>query len=109
MASLAAGAPNAGAVANEAHPRHAVTADWHQQDILSTIAGSLMIAAAPALLFRGRRLFLALATGVVGIRIAQWALERPHLNLPHGTPPLVDLLNACLPGPLIGRRSPVAA
>ncbi len=117
MGSLAAGVSHVGALTDEGHLRHAVTAYWHQQDILWTIAGILMIAAAPALLFRRQRLFLGLATGMVGIHVAQWVLELPHLNLSYGPAPLVGLFETCAPallilaasGLLIERRSRVTA
>ena len=102
MESLAAGVSHVGALTDEGHLRHAVTAYWHQQDILATIAGVLLIAAAPALLFRWGRLLPALATGVVGIHIAEWVLERPYLHGLDPTPPFIALFfNVCIPGLLI--------
>ncbi len=101
LGSLAFGIPVAGALAHETNRWHAVTAYGHLQNVLSTIAGALLIAAAPALLLRWRPLFLVLAMGAVGIQVAQYALALPYLHLPPGTMPFIGFFNACAPGLLI--------
>lgn len=114
---LSFGLPLAGALAHETNRWHPVTAYDHQQNILSTIAGVLLVVAAPALLLRWGRLFLVLATGAVGIEIAQYVLSLPYLHLLPNATPLIALANACLPGLLIlaasglliDRKRPVSA
>lgn len=94
---------------------HTATALQHQMATLSAIAGPLFIAAALALLFRRGRLFLVLASGALGMEIAQYGVELPHL--PHGALPAIAFFSACAPGLLMlaafglvtGRKAPIAA
>jgi len=95
------GWPLVGVLAHEAKLPHAVTAYGREQDMLSTVAGALFIAASPMLLFRRGRLFLTLAAGALGIEIAQWGLELPYLSLSQEPMPLIAFCNACMPGLLM--------
>jgi len=80
---------------------HRATAFRQQTALLSTLAGPLFIAAALALLFRRRRLFLITTSGALGLQIVQYGLRLPHLHpltLPHLA---IFFFNACAPGLLM--------
>ena len=99
----------------ESRLRHTATALQHQMATWSAIAGPLFIAAALALLLRRGRLFLVFASGALGMEIAQYGVELPHL--PQGAPAAIAFFSACAPGLLMlaafglltGRKAPIAA
>jgi len=92
---------------------HRATPLQHQMALLSTLAGPLFIAAAASLLFRRPRLFLVAASGALGLQIAQYAAEWPHIDT---SILFIAFFNACAPGLLmlasggllIGRRTVTA-
>ncbi len=114
--SLFTGQEMVRALTHQSNRWHPVTAYGHLQNVLSTIVGALLIAAAPALLFRWGRPFLVLAAGALSIEIIQWSLELP-LSLPNRPAPLIAFFNCCMPtllmlsafGLLLQRRSPATA
>jgi hypothetical protein len=77
---------------------HGASAFQQQMALLSTLAGPLFIAAAVALLFRRLRLFLVLASGALGMEIAQYGLEWPRMQT---SILFIAFFNACAPGLLM--------
>jgi hypothetical protein len=96
---------------------HTATVLQRQVGMLSAMAGPLFVAAALALVFRRGRLFGVLASGALGMEIAQYGVALSHLHLHQAAVMAVAFFSACAPallllaggGLLVGRRTPAGA